>query len=305
MRETVGIQTTELSKKYPGTDVFALDKLTIKVNRGEVYGFLGANGAGKTTTIRLLLNFLQPSSGSGVIMGLDSVEDSVAIKKHVGYLAGDVALYMKATGRDFLDYMATLQGMRDQSYRKKLEERFEADLDKPIGALSKGNRQKIGVLQALMHQPDVLILDEPTSGLDPLMQEAFYDTIREAKDRGAAIFMSSHNLSEAQRVCDRVGIIKAGRLIREEAIEAGKQLGGTTFRVRFVSPESITKLKKVDGLTIISQEDNNTVLVQPTGTISRALKLLAQHDIEEFSSRMLDLESEFLEFYGGQHAADN
>ncbi|HSX36902.1 MAG TPA: ABC transporter ATP-binding protein [Patescibacteria group bacterium] len=298
MRENVGIQTVDLSKQYPGTDYFALRDLSIQVKRGEVYGFLGANGAGKTTTIRLLLNFLQPSRGSAVVLGLDVVDDSVEIKRHVGYLSGDVALYPKATGREFLDYLGRLQGMKSQGYRKKLEQRFEADLDKPISSLSKGNRQKLGVLQALMHEPDVLVLDEPTSGLDPLMQEAFYDSLREAKSRGAAVFMSSHNLAEAQRVCDRVGIIKAGRLLREQAVQDDADLGGTVLRVRFKSPEVIGKVKRASAVKVVSQEDERTLLVQPARSIASALKALSQYDIEEFSSQSLDLESEFIEFYG-------
>ena len=298
MRDPIGIQTVGLSKKYPGTNFYALKDLDLQVKRGEVYGYLGANGAGKTTTIRLLLNFLQPSGGNGNVLGLDIVDDSVEIKRQVGYLAGDIALYTHATGRDFLDYMAKLQGMKNSSYRKKLEERFEADLMKPIGELSKGNRQKIGILQAMMHEPDVLILDEPTSGLDPLMQEAFYETVREAKDRGAAVFMSSHNLAEAQRICDRVGIIKGGVLLREQTIAAGTELGGTVLRVRLKSPEVVGKLKRATALKVINQEDDRTLLVQPTRSIAGALKVLSQYDIEEFASQSLDLEDEFIEYYG-------
>jgi ABC-2 type transport system ATP-binding protein len=231
---------------------------------------------------------------------MDIVDDSVAIKRHVGYLAGDIALYGRATGRDFLDYMAKLQGMKSNAYRQKLEQRFEADLDKPIGELSKGNRQKIGILQALMHEPDVLILDEPTSGLDPLMQEAFYDSLHEAKDRGAAVFMSSHNLAEAQRVCDKVGIIKAGVLLREQSITTGTELGGAVFRVRLKSPEVVGKLKRATAIKVVNQEDANTLLVQPTRSIAGALKVLSQYDIEEFASQSLDLEDEFIEYYGSE-----
>ena len=300
MRDDVGIRTNELSKQYHGTTVLALDKLSLQVKRGEVYGFLGANGAGKTTTIRLLMNFLQPTSGDAVILGMDTVDDSVEIKKRVGYLSGDIALYPKASGSQLLDFLAGLQGMHSSEYRRTLEVRFQADLDKPIGSLSKGNRQKLGILQALMHEPDVLILDEPTSGLDPLMQEAFYDSLREAKERGAAIFMSSHNLAEVQRVCDRVGIIKAGRLLREENIQEGKQVGGAMFRVRFVSPEAVEKIRRNKELTILSQEDSQTVVVKSDATLSRTLKLLAQQDIAEFNSHELDLEGEFIEYYGEQ-----
>lgn len=293
-----GIVADTLTKYYGRDKIAALDSLTFEIKPGEVYGYLGANGAGKSTTIRLLLNFLQPSSGSARIAGLDIVKDSVAVKKHVGYLSGDVALYQRVTGKELLDYLGNLQGGVDPDYRRKLEKRFEAQTDKPIGSLSKGNRQKIGILQALMHQPDILILDEPTSGLDPLMQEAFYDSIREASDRGAAVLMSSHNLAEAQRICDRIGIIKHGRLIREQTIGTDTQLGKPTFRVVLATPAALTKLKSAPHLTFLSQEGGNTALVQASGTLASALKSLSQFDIRELTTQQLSLEDEFLEFYG-------
>lgn len=293
-----GIVAEKLTKYYGRDKNAALDSLTFEIKPGEVYGYLGANGAGKSTTIRLLLNFLQPSSGTARIANLDIVKDSVAVKKHVGYLAGDVALYQKVTGKDLLDYLAALQRGVNQDYRRKLEKRFEAQIDKPIGSLSKGNRQKIGILQALMHQPDVLILDEPTSGLDPLMQEAFYDSIREASDRGAAVLMSSHNLAEAQRVCDRIGILKHGKLIREQVIGQDTQLGKPTFRVVLATPHALAQLKSAPHLTFLSQEGGNTALVQANGTLASALKSLSQFDIRELTTQQLNLEDEFLEFYG-------
>jgi ABC-2 type transport system ATP-binding protein len=293
-----GIVADKLTKYYGRDKTAALDSLTFEIKPGEVYGYLGANGAGKSTTIRLLLNFLQPSSGSAHIAGLDIVKDSVAVKKHVGYLSGDVALYQKVTGKELLDYLGTLQGGVDHDYRRKLEKRFEAQTDKPISSLSKGNRQKIGILQALMHQPDVLIMDEPTSGLDPLMQEAFYDSIREASDRGAAVLMSSHNLAEAQRVCDRIGIIKHGKLIREQGIGDDTQLGKPTFRIVLATPAALTKLKSAPDITFLSQEGGNTALVQANGTLASALKSLSQFDIRELTTQQLSLEDEFLEFYG-------
>jgi ABC-2 type transport system ATP-binding protein len=305
MREDVAIRTNDLSKQYPGTATPALNKLNLQVKRGEVYGFLGANGAGKTTTIRLLMNFLQPTGGDAVVLGMDTVDDSMEIKKHVGYLSGDVSLYPKATGKELLDYLGRLQGMKSFAYRTSLEQRFQADLDKPIGSLSKGNRQKLGILQALMHEPEVLILDEPTSGLDPLMQEAFYDSLIEAKERGAAVFMSSHNLAEAQRVCDRVGIIRSGKLLREQDISSEGGLDKPIFRIRFASAEAVDKIKKSPDMKFLTQEDSKTVVVQPTGTISRGLKVLGQYDIAEFSSQQIDLESEFIEYYGDENAADN
>jgi ABC-2 type transport system ATP-binding protein len=294
------IITHELHKRYPHTAQAALEGLSIEIHRGEIYGFLGANGAGKTTTIRLLLNFLQPTGGGAKILGLDVVRQSVDVKKHVGYLAGDVALYPKVTGRELLDYLGVLHGIKDTAYRKTLEKRFEAETDKPIGTLSKGNRQKIGILQAFMHQPDVLILDEPTSGLDPLMQEQFYKTLEECKSRGAAILMSSHNLVEAQRICDRVGIIKHGKLIREQAVHGDVSFGKPLLHVLFAAPADVTAIKKSPAVQVVSQFDENGLILQPTGSIAGALKALSNRDIKDLQTSQADLEDEFLEFYGGQ-----
>jgi ABC-2 type transport system ATP-binding protein len=293
-----GIYIDKLSKTYPSDKTPALNALSLQVHEGEVYGFLGANGAGKSTTIRLLLNFIQPTSGIAKIMGLDAVKESVKVKRHVGYLAGDVALYPKTTGKELLDYLASLQGSTANDYRQKLEKRFEANTTKPIGELSKGNRQKIGIIQSLMHRPSVLILDEPTSGLDPLMQEVFYDSIREARSRGAAVFMSSHNLTEAQNLCDRIGIIKHGQLIREQVVGDMEGLDKPTFRVTFIKHGVVEALKKLPELKFISQVDSNTLRLQPTDSIAAALATLSRFDIRSFTSEQADLESEFMDFYG-------
>ena len=292
------IVANKLTKYYDHEKVAALDNLSFEIKPGEVYGYLGANGAGKSTTIRLLLNFIQPSAGSATIGGLDIVKDSVQVKKQVGYLAGDVALYPKTTGRELLNYLAALQGGVDNEYRRKLEKRFEAETQKPITALSKGNRQKIGILQALMHQPDVLILDEPTSGLDPLMQEAFYDSIREARDRGAAVLMSSHNLAEAQGLCDRIGIIKHGKLIREQSLGDDTELGKPVFRIVLADPKALSQVKKAPHLKFLSQEGSNIALVQSDGTLASALKSLSQFELRDLTTQQLSLEDEFIEFYG-------
>jgi ABC-2 type transport system ATP-binding protein len=297
MASDILLQTTALTKKYKGTPVFALDNLTLHVAAGEVYGFLGANGAGKSTTIRTLLGFLNPTSGSAQICGLDIVKDSVDVKRHVGYLSGDVALYPKVTGHELFAYLSKLQQKDTSDYLKELIKRFEAEPEKPIGELSKGNRQKIGVIQALMHQPDVLILDEPTSGLDPLMQEVFYDSIREASARGAAVFVSSHNLAETQRMCDRIGIIKHGKLIREQSIKDDASLGAPTFRVVLGSDKHTEKLHTSKILKVVSLKGNVAIL-QPTGSIAEALKELGGYDIKNFTTEQLNLEDEFLEYYG-------
>jgi len=291
------IVTTNLTKYYGHEKVAALDSLNLNIRAGEVYGFLGANGAGKSTTIRLLMNFLQPSGGSAQISGLDIVRDSVAVKKQVGYLAGDVALYQKTTARELLDYLSALHGSSTNDYRQRLEKRFEAEVTKPIGALSKGNRQKIGILQAFMHQPDVLILDEPTSGLDPLMQEAFYETVREARARGAAVLMSSHNLAEAQRVCDRIGIVKHGKLIHEQTMGSGTELTKPIFRVVPTLDTDVARLKKVPHLKFLSENESG-LLLQANGTLAEALAALSKFDLREFSTQQLNLEDEFIEFYG-------
>lgn len=297
MYVSASISIKDLSKSYDGGKTFALDKLTLHVNPGEVYGFLGANGAGKSTTIRLLLNFIQPTSGDGWIVDKHIVKDSVGVKRHIGYLSGEVALWPKVTAHELFTYLSKLQGHTDAAYLEDLIKRFEAEPEKRIDELSKGNKQKIGIIQALMHQPEVLILDEPTSGLDPLMQDVFYQTIREASARGAAVFVSSHNLAEAQRMCDRVGIIKHGRLIHEQTVKGDTNLGGTTFRVVLKHPGDAEKLGHDSTLKIISAE-NVTVLLQPKGSIAPALASLSHYDIVSLTTEQLNLEDEFLEYYG-------
>lgn len=287
-----------LTKFYGTSKIAALTNLTLTIEPGEVYGFLGANGAGKSTTIRLLLNFLQPTSGRAVILGQDVSRNPLKARQHVGYLAGEVALYQKETGRNLLNYLSTLQPAT--SYRQTLEKRFQADLDKPIVELSKGNRQKIGIIQAFMHRPKVLILDEPTSGLDPLMQEAFYETLYESRSRGSAILMSSHNLAEAQRICDRVGIIKLGKLIREQPINQLNNLALPVFKVRFDKQIDLATFRSNAGLTVLSQIDAHTVLLKPSAEIAGALQQLSTYQIAEFSTQTADLEDEFLEFYGAE-----
>jgi len=295
------LSLSHLTKRYGNAPVAALSDVSLHVNSGEVYGFLGANGAGKSTTIRLLLNFIEPSSGSAHIMGKDVVTDSVAITQHVGYLAGDVALYNKLTGKELLHYLSDLSGNVDHAYRQRLCTMFEAELAKPISDLSKGNRQKLGIIQAFMHQPDVLILDEPTSGLDPLMQEAFFTLIAETKQRGAAIFMSSHNFSEVQRTCDRIGIIRKGVLVAERSIT---ELGDTKqhFTITFAGAPPLAALQKVPGLTIVGT-DGNVVRISLGGQMAPLFGLLAKHHVVQLSTQTADLEEEFLQFYKEEDAA--
>jgi ABC-2 type transport system ATP-binding protein len=289
------IQTHELSKTYPGAKTASLDKLSIRVAPGEVYGFIGANGAGKSTAIRTLLNFLQPTSGTATILGKDSVTDSVALKADMGYLAGDVALYPNVTGAQLLQYLGKLHGKIDDSYMQTLCKRFEVELDKPIGKLSKGNRQKIGIVQAFMHKPSILILDEPTSGLDPLMQERFYETILESKKRGAAIFLSSHSFAEVQRTCDRIGIIRHGKLVREGTLADMAEAQLPTLLVTFKTEVPAT-FSKHASLEVIDSK-GRSVTVRARTTNAALFATLSKYDIVDFQTQELELEGEFMNYY--------
>lgn len=287
------IVTDKLCKRYGDAKTFALQNLSLSVAAGEVYGFLGANGAGKSTTIRLLMNFLNPTSGTATICGLDSVSSSVPLKQFIGYLAGEIALYNKMTGRELVSALGQLQRV-DPTYLQTLVDRFEVELDKPIGKLSKGNRQKVGILQAFMHQPKVLILDEPTSGLDPLMQEEFYKLVREVSAAGSAIFVSSHNLSEVQRMCDRVGIIRGGRLIMEKSVDEMTSSVSQQFVVTF-SGKVPDSLQHVKGVSISAQTDTTATI--DTTDLQALFAFLAKHKVTALKTLQIDLEEEFLHYY--------
>lgn len=290
------ISIQKLSKRYGSSNNYALKDLSLEVMPGEVYGFLGPNGAGKSTTIRILMNFIQPSGGSASILGLDIVKDSVNIKRSIGYLSSEAGMYRKMSGRQFLDYMSDLQPAVSTSYRNELIKRLKADPRKRLGDLSRGNRQKIGIIQAFMHQPQILILDEPTSGLDPLMQEVFYELVKESKQRGASVFASSHILSEVQKMCDRVGIIRDGKMVGERKIAEMAQEAAQTFDITFAGTPPMAKLKKIKGVQMASQ-DGNTVTLHLHGQLSPLFAELAKDSVTAIDTRQLDLEEVFLRFY--------
>jgi ABC-2 type transport system ATP-binding protein len=299
--DTPALETFNLSKRYGSSSVYALKDLNIKIMPGEVYGFLGPNGAGKSTTIRTLMNFIQPTGGSATILGKDVVTDSVEIHRSVGYLSSDGNYYRKMTGQQYLDYMSELQPAVSKKYRDDLVRRLKAETGKKLGELSRGNRQKIGIIQAFMHQPQVLILDEPTSGLDPLMQEVFYDLVGEAKARGATVFTSSHILSEVQKMCDRVGIIRAGRLVNEREIAEMAQEAAHTFDITFADKLPLSELKKIKGLEV-SSHDGNSVTVHVHGELTPLLATLSKHHVTKLEARQLDLEEMFMRFYHDEEA---
>lgn len=290
------IDCRKLSKRYHGSKVYALKGLTLQVHPGEVYGFLGPNGAGKSTTIRTLLNFIQPTEGSARIMGMDIVKKSVGVKHEIGYLSGEFSLYRKLTGRQFLDYMAELHPLKHREYLQHLVKIFEADLKPHLGTLSKGNRQKLGLLQAFMHEPSVIILDEPTSGLDPLMQEVFFGLIHEVKSKGATVFVSSHNLAEVLRMCDRVGFIREGKLIGEETIAKLQTRSAHTFVITFADPAPLAELKKLPGAKAVAH-DKYHVRVEMQGELTPLFAILARHHVTRLDQEEANLEQEFLRYY--------
>lgn len=296
MDESDTIVLNKLSKRYGRGQKLALNNVSLKVARGEVYGFLGANGAGKSTTIRTLLNFLQPTSGSATILGRDVVRDSVEVKRHVGYLAGEVALYEKMTGKQFLGFMAELQPLKHKNYQKELARTFDADLHKPLQVLSKGNRQKIGIIQAFMHEPEVLILDEPTSGLDPLMQEAFYKLVRTSCQNGASVFVSSHNFAEVQRMCDRVGFIREGKLVAEQTLADLAAKAAHTFKLTFSDEAPAAELRHLKHASVTAHDDHH-VTISLQGELTPLFAVLARHHVTRMEQQEINLEEEFLHFY--------
>ena len=231
---TAAIRTDGLTKRYDG--VAALDHLDLEVARGEVIGFLGPNGAGKTTTIRLLLGLIQPTEGRGAIFGLDCQRQPVEAHRHLAFVAGEANLWPSLTGAETLHLLGRVQGRTDTAYRDELIDRFELDPTKKVRAYSKGNRQKVVLISALMVRPDLLVLDEPTSGLDPLMEQAFRHCIGEARERGQSVFLSSHIMSEVEALCDRVGILRQGALVEMGTLAQMRHLSALTVEATFDGP---------------------------------------------------------------------
>lgn len=296
MQKTPRITLNKLSKKYTGSPVYALKNVSLNIQPGEVYGFLGPNGAGKSTAIRILLNFLQPTEGGATVCNLDVVDDSIEVKRNIGYLSGDLSLYLKMTGEQYLKYMGELQPATSKAYIDELIKRFKAEPKKKLGQLSRGNRQKFGIIQAFMHQPKVLILDEPTSGLDPLMQEEFYKLIQEAKNKGSSVFISSHIMSEVQRICDRVGIIRDGKLISELSIAEMEGKASHTFDITFKDKVPKKELSFLKGCKILSISQNDVSLVMQ-GRLSSLFAILANNEVIKINLGSADLDNEFLQFY--------
>jgi ABC-2 type transport system ATP-binding protein len=290
------IETYALCKTYPG-DVRALVDLDLRVERGEVFGFLGPNGAGKTTLIRSLLDLIRPTSGRAEVLGLDSRRDSVAVHRRVGYLAGDLRLEGRLCGRDQLASLGRLRGGVSADAVTKLVERFAVELERPIRDLSRGSRQKLGLVQAFMHEPELLVLDEPTSGLDPLVQDEFRHLLRETTDAGRTVFLSSHSLDEVQHVAQRVGIVRAGRLVAVESVDdlLAKAVRHVvvTFRLPVPAAAEFASLPGVSALRV----DGAAIRFSVRGALDAVVKAAARHDVVDLVSAPADLEEIFLAYY--------
>lgn len=286
------IRIEGLSKRFG--DVLALDRLELTVERGEVLGFLGPNGAGKSTTIRLLLHLIRPTAGNAWIMGVP-VDDVLRAHRHLGYVAGDVALWPQLTGTEVLHLLGNLSGGVSEAYRDELVQRLGLDPSRRIRTLSKGNRQKVAIVAALMHQPDVLLLDEPTAGLDPLMEAEFQQIVREAAGRGQTVFLSSHILDQVEDVCSRVAILRGGRLVEVATLESLRHKDVAVFEVVLDGP--VPSFAAVPGV-VSEQRVDGAVRLSVSGSPSALLAELGRHRVLSLHSREPDLEEVFLGFYG-------
>ena len=292
---TAIIQTEKLTKSY-GVHRGIID-VDLEVAEGEIFGFLGPNGAGKTTTIRVLLDLIRPTAGTARVFGIVSSEDPVGIHRRIGYIPGEFTLYDRLTGGQTMDYFGNLRGGVERAYQRQLIERFDIDPKRRYKELSKGNKQKIGLVIALQHQPELLILDEPTSGLDPLIQQSFFELVREAKAEGRTVFLSSHILSEVEKTCDRVAIIREGRLVKVDSVEGLRDLAHHQVELRFTGPVPAAAFQALPGVSDVVAEDH-TLRMRVSGAITPVVQAAARYELLDFVSREPTLEETFLAEYG-------
>ncbi len=297
MKEPV-ISIRGLTKNYG--DVVGIKDLDLDVQAGEIMGFLGPNGSGKTTTIRTCLDLIMKTAGEVRIFGLDSHEDSVDIRRRTGYLPGDFGMFPALTVESILRYLLALNGQDDDGTMLSLAERFDLDMDKKFGTLSRGNRQKVGIVQAFMTDQDLVIMDEPTSGLDPLMQQRFYEFLREEKARGKTIFMSSHIMAEVERVCDRVAIIREGRLELVESIDVLKEKMGKRLEIEFGDTVDASVFD-IEGVEVSETDGRNMALVI-IKNLDEVVKLVAEHNVVNMSLETFSLDQFFMTYYSRRGA---
>ena len=292
---TAVIRTEKLTKSYGSHR--GIIEVDLSVEKGEVFGFLGPNGAGKTTTIRTLLDLIRPTSGKAYVFGIESSADPVAIHRRIGYIPGEFALYDRLTGKQTLEYFANLRGGVDPAYQASLIERFDLDPSRRFREYSKGNKQKVGVIIALQHRPELLVLDEPTAGLDPLVQQAFFSTLRETVADGATVFLSSHILNEVERSCDRVAIIREGRLVQVDRVDALRDLAHHQVELRFAGPVPVAEFEALPGVSEVVVDDH-VLRMRVSGAITPVVQAAARYELLDFVSREPSLEETFLAQYG-------
>ena len=290
------IETTGLTKYYG--KVRGVEDVHLTVHSGEVFGFLGPNGAGKSTTIRLLLDLIRPSAGSVRVLGMDPRSDSLAVRRRVGYLPGDLAMYDAMTARQLYTYFGGIRGVDAMPAALEIADRLDLDVDRKISDYSTGNRQKVGLVQALMHDPELLILDEPTSGLDPLVQQEFYAIVDEAKARGRTVFLSSHVLPEVERIADRVAIIGGGRLLVVEEVATLKSRAVRRMELHFATPVPEGEFAQLGSVRSLRRsEDGLAVNLSVEGSVDEVVKTAARFEVLNIISHDADLEDVFLQYY--------
>lgn len=291
------IKTTNLTKFYGKSR--GIEDLTLQVNEGEVFGYLGPNGAGKSTTIKLLLNFISPTSGSMEIFGSDPTTEITKVLENIGYLPGEIHMYEELSGRDHLKFQARLRSGMDWSYVEELGERLKVDLGKKIKSLSHGNKQKVALIGAFMHKPELIILDEPTTGLDPLIQQEFYRLVAEVNKEGTTFFISSHILPEVERICHRVAIIREGHLIVTEEIANLKKMASRPLEVIFTEKISAADFENISGIKDIAI-DTNILRCKVVGSLDPLVKRIGKFTVESIITQEPDLEQIFLKYYKGE-----
>ncbi len=289
------IETEKLTKFY-GSHLGIVD-VDLRVEQGEVFGFLGPNGAGKTTTIRLLLDLLRPTSGRACVFGIETTADPVAIHRRIGYLPGEFALFDRLTGGQTIEYFANLRGGVDPLYQADLIARLDLDPSRRFKEYSKGNKQKVGLVIALQHRPDLLILDEPTSGLDPLVQQTFFGLLRETVTEGRTAFLSSHILDEVEKTCDRVAIIRDGRIVTVDRVAALRDLAYHEVELRFAAPVAASVFASLPGVSDVVAIDGG-LRMRVTGSMAPIVEAAAGRGIVDFETREPSLEQTFLAQYG-------
>jgi ABC-2 type transport system ATP-binding protein len=292
MQEPI-IVIDQLKKSYG--KIQAVKGISMSVERGEIFGFLGPNGAGKTTTIRCMLDVIRPTSGTIRVLGLDAQRDKLALHQYIGYLPGDVRLPGNMTGKQIINYFSRLQG-REPVLLKDLVARFDVEMKRPLKGYSKGMRQKIGIVLAFMCDPEVLILDEPTSGLDPLLQKVFNEFLLEEQARGKTIFMSSHIMSDVEKVCHRVAVIRQGELVTVEEVETLREKAGQRVTVEFGDPVTEEELARIPGVSMVKQT-NRHYQFNMSGNMDPLIKALSRHEVIRLQAEEAPLEEVFLKFY--------